>query len=189
MQHLLGDDATERRRAAESREVKRLGGLSDRWLANELLRLARRVRADLPADGGDGYVGMLLWDVVPEVARRLGAPLLPTESIDHELRVARGDGLRAAVAACLRNVGPHLLRAAMRPDEPFCPVALLTRPPGEGNPVTMGLDRVAGLAPPTDGLPPWHRMRIPAAHAVMPGTRPGADPANAPRPFPAGLPH
>lgn len=129
--------------------MKRLYGLNDRWLAEELLRLVRRVRQEHPdklgTRGFDPFDKWLVWDVAPEVARRLGARnLLAAESLDWRVRAADGPKLRGIVGCCfalcsmrvLVDVSPHPTAAYLL----SCDVA-------DGNPVSMAWDRLCPAPP------------------------------------------
>jgi hypothetical protein len=130
---------------AESREIERLFGLEDRWLAAELLRLARtiRERTQYGARSGehDTYNSALLWDVIPEVAYRLGGRLMLNEATDYDLKVAQGVDFRNHVAIYLKNVATCYFRDADR-GEQLEPVAILFREAWNGNPIVMALDRI-----------------------------------------------
>jgi hypothetical protein len=74
----LADPA--QRKATAAREMERLRRLPDRWLAEERLRLARAARDAYPRELGNpstmAYAPMPVWNVIPEIARRLGATRL-----------------------------------------------------------------------------------------------------------------
>lgn len=150
---LLSDEARRRLDVTRS-EVERYFDLPDRWLAREIAGAARRIRASVPglaspAWAGEGYTKHVLWCVVPELARRLGEPLLPNESNDMRLRAADGDELRRHVGVCLANVGlVGLMRdvpAALQDD-----LHLLLHEAANGSPIAMALDRIAPPAPDAD---------------------------------------
>ncbi|MFC6048966.1 hypothetical protein ACFPYM_14140, partial [Methylobacterium hispanicum] len=148
-------DAETRRRLDLTRsEVERCFGLADRWLAREIASAARRIRASVPemaspASGGDAYTKHVLWCVVPELARRLGEPLLPNESVDMRLRASEGDELRDHVGICLANVGRVRLMRDV-PAELRDVLHLLLHEPANGSPIAMALDRIAPPAPDAD---------------------------------------
>ena len=154
---LMGDDAYARCEA-ERTEIARIHALPDRWLAAELLKLARSARKERP-DLGDPfahtYGTSFVWHVVPEIARRLGGRLLPNESADPETRAAGGPELRRIVGCHLANNEIDRRRDPSTgnrrvPDA----VDMLGRNPANGNPAAIGLDRIqppsAGMAPRED---------------------------------------
>ena len=72
----------------DRREVLRLYGLGNAWLAAVLLAAAREAQSAAPqlAPGECTYNARLIWGIVPEVARRLGVVRLTTNEIDWESR-------------------------------------------------------------------------------------------------------
>lgn len=151
-----------RRVAAEAREASRLHALPDRWLANEVLKLARTVRAAIPAGRDDGYNALLLWDVMPEIARRLGGRIDANEVLDHEVRTCPPERLREIAAQCHQNLGRSYLKDAERTDADLCPVSFLTREAANGNPVAIALDRAAPPGPDAKDSLARHLSRISA---------------------------
>lgn len=135
-------------------EVERYFDLPDRWLAREIAGAARRIRTSVPELAspwwaGDGYPSFVLWCVVPELARRLGEPLLPNESTDVRLRAADGSDLRCQVGVCLSNIGiVGLMRDVLTDlqDDLY----LLLHDPANGSPIAMALDRIAPPPPDAD---------------------------------------
>jgi hypothetical protein len=117
-------------------EAVRLFHLGDRWLAQALLVLSRAARRAAPALRPDDVRqdSRLVWDIAPEIARRLGArQFLPLE--------AHGDFARLS----LRNLRSRLDEALVstghyRESGPAW--ALLTLPPEMGNVVAFGMDRL-----------------------------------------------
>lgn len=167
--------------------LERLHALPDRWLGRELAQFARRIRESVPelaspALETDGYTKHLFWDVVPELARRLGEPLGPNESKDIWLRTAEGEDLRRDVANCLLNTSVvGLMR--MVPEERRDDLDVLMNEAANGSPVALALDR---LVPPGDES----KDRLAASvrevsrargHEAMPAWHPGLqkDPAPA----------
>ena len=134
---------------AEAQEMQRIFALPDRWLAVHLLKLCRQIRnnsAKYSQRGDhDTYNSALLWDVIPEVARRLGAPIQADESMNREIRIAQGQALRDYVAACMANVSVGYLKDS-RTGDLVEPIDILFRESANGNPVLVALDR---LVPPT----------------------------------------
>lgn len=142
-------------------EIARLHGLPDRWLAGALLRIAREARdpprgARLPTDRHP--VAVLLWHVVPEVARRLGAKdLLPNEA-------SQADHLEFASPAALRDHASTGLRWLLaEPPASSAAAALLARDPADGNPCAIGLDRVSPPPEPDAPEQDWLSSRVCAA--------------------------
>lgn len=135
---------------AEAREIERIYGLPDRWLAEELLRLVRAVRSRTEyasrRPDSDTYNSTLLWDVIPEVARRLGGRLGLNESADADIRRSEGEAFRNFVSICITNVSTGYLSEASR-GELLDPVSILFHSFYNGNPVAIALDRVVPPAP------------------------------------------
>lgn len=133
-------------------ELARIHGLEDRWLGEEILRLARRARDENPkllADPrGTSYSPNFVWQVIPEIARRLGAKPGLNEATDPD--VIRTDDLR------LREITGHYLansslrygmdRQIDKGDE-ITAIALLEHEACNGNPVAMAIDRICPPAP------------------------------------------
>ncbi len=148
-------NAIRRRVIAQSRECERLHALSDRWLGEAVLKLARDVRSRVPAMADQTrerrtYEGYVLWEAIPEMARRVGCTLLPNEASDPTVRRATPWDLRMAVGHAYGNVSRDALDEASRPGSDLCPVEFLTREAANGSPIAMLLDRVA---PPTPDSP------------------------------------
>lgn len=144
----------ERRVAAERKELARLHGLGDRWLGEAVLRLARDVRSKVPRMAGQApdvrtCNGYLLWDAIPEMARRLGCDLRLNEA-GGDVRGETAGDLRLAVSAAMWGFGPGYLGEAAERDADLCPVSLLTHDVANGSPVAILLDRVAPPAPGAD---------------------------------------
>ncbi len=146
--------------ASRRDEAVRLHGLTDRWLAESL----RRIASDCQTTSRDGPT---LADVAFEIARRLGCASVargPLAGLDPA-------GLRAAAADGLSRMG-HT--GPMAPGDP------LAADPARGNPMLIGLDRVA----PPVSMPPDAPSRrvsdacawlgIPDALAWHPGMLPTA---------------
>ncbi len=132
----------------------RLYGLPDRFLARELIRLARQAR-QIAIAAGDSFVkettyptynATLLWSLIPELAYRLGeTDFLPNERADADLRAADTPTLRWSAATILRNCD---LDRRYGYDQKSTPNAclLVAHNACNGNPVAMAIDR---LCPPT----------------------------------------
>lgn len=127
----------------EHRELVRLSNLPDRWLAAYLLKSARLVR-DLDPRLGEpwapskGYESLLLWEVIPSLCRRLGAPISTQECRDLRVRALSPAELRKLTASTLRNVDQQF-----GPGRTCDEWRIMTRHPTNGNPVVFALDRVA----------------------------------------------
>lgn len=145
------------RRARQDREVERLYELPDRWLARELLSLARAARAlghdvfghEVPKV--DRYQSELVWDIVPEVAARLGETAFHKHERSHFIRSVSDQELRLRAANQV-DYQPLLVTFSQRLHRGINVYNLLTRPPVRGNPVFIGLDR---FAPADEAAPDW----------------------------------
>lgn len=132
-------------------EMARIYALPDRWLGEELLRLARRAREELPEalgsrDAQAGYDAALVWDVVPEISRRLGCRKLQAdEGLWRGLREADGQMFRRYAGACLQN--NSIAYWAERQKASCGAAALLSREVVNGNPVAIGVDRLYRASP------------------------------------------
>lgn len=124
--------------------------MSDAELGRTLLELAMRLREKLPArfhwsTSGDGYDGALVWEVIPEVCRRLGVSDMARRSRPYALRNADDATLRNYAGHAILGCSPELLggdsvaRSAWRQ---------LLREPANGNVLAIALDRTAV---PTEG--------------------------------------
>ncbi len=126
--------------------MARLHGLSDRSLGTELLDIARVARIDRPdcsdpADTNASADCVILWQVVPEIARRLGAgPPTPDEAAVEYLPLSNME-FRAGVTWVIAN---RSFRYSIdhEVDTPSA-AELLARRIIDGNPLAIGLDRVA----------------------------------------------
>lgn len=152
--------------------VDRLYGLPDRWLGRELAGIARRIRASVPefaspASEGDGYSKHVLWDVVPEIARRLGEPLLPNESSDAGLRRAGEAELRRDVSNCMYNLSSIRLMQVV-PEELQDDLHMLLLDAANGNPVVVALDRIAPPGPDADDRLARHLREVSRARGHVP---------------------
>jgi len=143
---------------ARRAEIERLYGLGDRWLARELVGLARRVRDIYPDDLGQAqhlrggtYDTTYVWDLILEIAARLGHQDFVPGERRAEIRALDGKELREWVGTTMKWLSsrpeedPHLQRG-------IHPWDLLTTTFVNGNPVVFALDRVA---PPTPASEDW----------------------------------
>jgi len=133
------------RAETEQNEITRLHGLTDIWLANEILKLARQARACSSYPYNEDvrelapvsawhltYEARLVWGVIPELARRIGVVKLATNEIDWEIRELSDYELRLRVGYCIQNVGPSLNPGWK----------MITRELVNGNPIAMAADRL-----------------------------------------------
>ena len=125
-----------RRLAARWEEVQRLAELAPRWMGAELLRLARRARAESCRWSAfdNVYDGQFIWHGVPELARRLGATALTAdEALGGEWAPLSDYALRQRLGYCLANIS----RSAYYEMPAW---ELLLGEAANGNPVVMGID-------------------------------------------------
>ena len=134
---------------ATSRTMERLFHLSDRFLARELLRLAREARTMVQAHDhhmrdpfGITYDVSFLWHVIPEIAARLGETAFEANERATGDAVGRcGGDIRGWASSYLHNVG---LGRRYGYDQKPVPNAclILTHDCCNGNPVAMAIDRI-----------------------------------------------
>lgn len=144
---------------ATNREMKRLCALPDRWLGEELLRLARRARKEYPSLLGNPctsvYDPNFVWHLVPRIARELGVQnLSPNENINPRIAKAEGQELRDLVGTYLKSISldrlaPEAAAVTMDPRKPTA-CELLANDFINGNPVSIALDRL--VPAPAPGL-------------------------------------
>ncbi|WP_305910558.1 hypothetical protein Q9L42_020585 (plasmid) [Methylomarinum sp. Ch1-1] len=139
----LSPKAKERRKWSQA-EMIRIFALPDRWLAQEILRLCRQARTDQP-ERFDlrimNYDIALVTNVAPEVAKRLGAnKFTQNERLDVDVIRLSNQRLRDYVGNCLSNCS---LRTSEDNKTRPSAWALLTREVYFGNPVMIGMDRLA----------------------------------------------
>jgi hypothetical protein len=156
--------------AAERDEVMRLWSLPDRFLAEDLLRKVRWVREAYPSHfhrqpGAMGnYTTSFVWELVPEIAYRLGARSFgPQERTRADVRAADGVRLRHWLGHSLNGM-PEIRDAWNHLEGAANPWHVLTRECQNGNPVVFALDRIAPPFDDSDDLPArllrevsWHR--------------------------------
>ena len=128
------------------REMARIHGLTDRFLGQYVLDLARKMRVENPGVIGvtgrwQNYESWISWEVVPEIARRLGVIAFgKNEGSDKSLPGADRSQLR-------RMLGVALLEANFLRDLPWPECApscrLAARCATIGNPFVIALDRAA----------------------------------------------
>lgn len=117
-------------------EISRLAGLTPRWLGAELLRLARRARAECCTYTAfdNVYDAQFVWHGVPELARRLGAGPLSADEVAASDWTALSDyALRVRLGHCVANISRtfYYWHDAWE---------ILLNEPANGNPVVMGID-------------------------------------------------
>lgn len=149
-----------RQREMMTRELERLYRLPDRWLGEELLKLARRAREENPKLLGQyearSYSDSFVWEVVPEVARRLGAKLSPNESQSHEFRALHATRLRQVVGTYLQNTSLRYgLQAPLPYGDRVPAIEILEHEFVNGNPVAFAMDRLADPAPEGQDRDDW----------------------------------
>lgn len=130
---------TRQRIEKEEIEALRLYRLPDRWLARELIKIARAMRATTARFGPYDavYDSTLLWHIVPEIAYRLGErQFLQDERATHEVRDLTNAGLRMVAGISWKNSSAFLYRNSD-------PGRMFFREPCNGNPVVYALDRLA----------------------------------------------
>lgn len=141
-----------RRIERERTELARIHALEDRWLGEEILRLARRARSENPgllADPrGTSYSPNFVWQVIPEIARRLGAKPGLNEATNPDFSRADDRRLREITGHYLANSSLRygMDRQIDRGDE-ITAIALLEHEACNGNPVAMAIDRICPPAP------------------------------------------
>lgn len=131
---------------ADRNEIHRLYLLSDTALAIELLTMARTVRSAHPEDlSRDRYCydTHLVWDLVPEIARRLGiekTEFLPGEWQDNEFPQLENPKLRNVVALYIANINSY--RFHEKDSTSVDPWKILTQAPIDGNPLAFAMERI-----------------------------------------------
>jgi hypothetical protein len=135
--------------ANKSKEMVRLFNLPDLWLGAELLRLAREARSVAPDLFGDrdgyGYNIGLLWDIIPEVAKRL-SPILKIEAnecLDVPIKALEGTEFRNYVGHFVGLSSMENLSHKAEYKEKGRSFSLLGNDMCNGNPVIMALDRIS----------------------------------------------
>ena len=135
-ENLLSEQSREKIRTTRV-EVARLYALPNRWLAAEILRLARAAQKDLRAEGfspGDCvYDAAFAWNVLPELAKRLGATQFnQDERLDRSICGLSDSAFRFHAGYFIFNSSTNAIRNS-----------ILSREVANGNPVVFALDRVA----------------------------------------------
>ncbi len=135
--------------ARMNERIAELYRFDDLALGQELLKLASEARTLYPerlakGDQGHGtYTTSLFWDVVPEIAKRLGVTVLG-QTIREDVRNASDHELRNWVGQCIANAGWSPITGNHNiKDQPLCPWELLTHEACNGNPLAFAIDRIA----------------------------------------------
>jgi hypothetical protein len=130
-------------------EMARLFRLDDRFLARALLRIARDARTTYPsalARIGVGKPGgspaRLVWDIIPEAARRLGEGALLSGEAIGSIRAISGEELRHEAWECFKRA-PRVIGDGGGGSGAIDPWGLVRRDPVFGNPLLIALDRIA----------------------------------------------
>lgn len=153
--------ATQKARLAnDRREIARLFGLPDRWLAEELLRMARDLRERFPDKLKDPYGATyepnLVWHVIPEVAKRLGANSLRPNEAQRYSDVS-DEKLRVLVGVYLNNTS--LDRFDRSKSETPSSGCILGHCVANGNPIAFAVDRFAPAPEPGGDRNDWLARR------------------------------
>lgn len=167
MNLLMSKDALERLNRLDD-ELARLYSLPDRWLARELLSHARTAR-DIGHDifGRNSkldhrYQADLVWDVIPEIAYRLGESSFLGGERGGDIKSLTNAELRERVCEQL-HAQPLLVAFSNRLHRGMNVYKLLTRHPTSGNPVLFALDR---FAPADRSNPDWAARAVWSASAA-----------------------
>ncbi|MDO9179085.1 MAG: hypothetical protein Q7U16_12340 [Agitococcus sp.] len=131
----LFSEETRQRAEQEQREAFRLYQLTDPWLSRELLKLTRqaqRISPQYKVDQPRTYNSVLIYGIVPEIARRLSPVKLTTDEIDWTLRGLSHYDLRVRAGHCLQNIAESTLPGWI----------MLAREACNGNPILYALDRL-----------------------------------------------
>jgi hypothetical protein len=120
-------------------------------LGQMILKLSTDIRDAYPEEfawgrSGDGYSGVLVWEVAPEIARRLG--VFDFARGRRAYACQHDEDLAFRILTCNAIFGSRrtILRADGSSEDPPA-WSLLQREPANGNPLAIGLDRVL---PPTE---------------------------------------
>lgn len=163
-------DITQEQRIRQDRissEIVRLYGLTDRWLGQEILQLARQGRQDrqdkLSDPGNENYDTSFVWNLAPEIARRLGAgPLQLNESRSIRLRSASDRELREMTGLFLSNNSLDRMSRNfdMSYEDALCSrvsesLEILGREFVNGNPIAIAIDRICEPAPADNDRRDW----------------------------------
>jgi hypothetical protein len=171
---LLSPDAIARLGKTRT-EIKRLYALSDRWLAEELLRLSRKLRLEFPDWLGyparKTYDSEYVWHLVPEVARRLGArSLLRNEAAMRDIVALEDAEFRCVAGIIFKNLSMRRWPSGTPPDTPST-AEILAHEIANGNPVAFAIDRFIPAPAKGDDRDDWlarHMREISSARGFEP---------------------
>lgn len=139
--------------ADRTAEAHRIYGLSDKELGEEILSLARRARAENPellaTPEGGTYPPNLVWHVLPEVARRLGAEIAPDEAQLERVSGKQGQAFRHVVGSYIQNSMLWYGKKGLPGDDggPLTAIEMLDLEVVHGNPAAVALDRICPPVP------------------------------------------
>ncbi|MBY3150972.1 hypothetical protein HFO56_00820 [Rhizobium laguerreae] len=150
MRYALEGGTTENEGRLVAESVERLFHLSDRFLGRAIVgtaRSARSVRQDRFAHHSVPrelrHAAALVWDIGPEIARRLGESDIRPGEIRTQVRRVSDPDLRFWTWTCLQKTASAFVVSADGDGHEAW--RLLLHDPSEGNPLFIALDR---LAPP-----------------------------------------
>jgi hypothetical protein len=132
-------------------EISRLFSLSNRFLARALIRHTRDARtrhaAFLALDAGPGNraTSTLAWDIIPEIAYRLGEQSHIAGERGSAVRGMSNERFRIYAGHYIMNCTNVLFNDGkrIRDCNDIDPLEILTHDVANGNPVAFGLDRVS----------------------------------------------
>ena len=135
-----------------SEETERIYALPDLFLGSAILKLARTARIEVPEDIGGRNVptreSFLIWDGIPELARRLGVTRFEPDEIEHPQLPLDDDYMfRFRVTSALVAVVDRPPELDYRPNW-----NLLIREVTLGNVVAIALDRLCPPETQSDAL-------------------------------------
>lgn len=151
---------------AVTQELDRLFGLEDRWLGEEILRLARDARALLDTHFPTEHVGydqFLVSDLAPEIARRLGAKPNADESQNVAIRASSDREIRERLGRYFNNMRiaekgyelRHMMESAGKEVPTYYALDILGHEFVNGNPLAMAVDRICTPAPADSDRDDW----------------------------------
>lgn len=147
MSYDFGDSTIEREGGWVAEEVARLFHLPDRFLGRAIVgavRSARLARHDnfahyrVPPELR--YAAALVWDVGPEIARRLGENDIQAGEIRPQVRAVSDANLRFWTWTCFQKTASAFVEAETGRCDAW---RLLLNDPSDGNPLFVALDRIA----------------------------------------------
>lgn len=147
MSYHRGGSTVEREGSWVTDEVARLYHLSDRFLGRAIIgtvRLARLARNDafahhlVPRELR--HAAALVWDIGPEIARRLGEGDIRCGEIRPQVKAVSDANLRFWTWSCFQKTASALVEAEAGRCEAW---RLLLNDPSEGNALFVALDRIA----------------------------------------------